>query len=138
MIKELEESSEYRDFDLENIGNYEKVQFVYDKDWVTMIKKQGYNRRKGISFESFNDEWECELPKEVVTIMILKLLENGSVTLKDLQISETYSYNNSDDIHPEKITRNYTTNLELILRQDQKPIIELQNPKEYDIQKKDK
>lgn len=127
--KELQEGSGYYHSHSGEHFECENVQFVFTDDKVTIVKKYAYDFDQDQSSEWLKDEWKCTLPKKVIDDVITELAKTGKSMLSDVYIDEKctgrmpYSVVESND-------RNYTTNLELTLNQEEKPIIKINNPVE--------
>jgi len=132
LVKELEAGSGYKHTDNEQHGyhHYEAVQFVLDKDKVTIFRTHGYDGEEDMASEWFNAKWQCVLPREVIDGVLSELVRTGHAKLTDVDITETYSGRRAYGIEQGDISRSYTTNLELTLRKGHKPVIKLENPEE--------
>ena len=134
LVLELEKGSGYKVIDNEALdyNHYEEIQFVFDKENVRITRRHGYDGEEDMSSEWLDAEWHCAVPRQTMDKVLSQLISEGKAMLAPVDITETYSGRRAYGAL-ERHTRNYTTSLEFTLKEGQKPIIELKNPKEiYD------
>lgn len=106
-------------------------QTVYDS--LSKLVRRSYTELRDI--ETKKRQVKEELDKKGIVTLAEMANEYEKVTtiteeLKDVDVTETYSGRGAYGIPQDSTTRNYRTNLEIKLRMDEKPAIELANPSE--------
>lgn len=131
LVKELEQGSNYmkKDSEIFSYYHYDNVKFIFEKDYAEILKEYGFDGEEDFTSIGSDIKWSCKVPKEIIDKSLLELISTGKTIIKNVEIEE-YAEGRLPYQDKKNATRYYRTDLTILLKKDQKQIVDIENPKE--------
>lgn len=131
LVKELEQGSNYmkKDSEIFSYYHYDNVKFIFEKDYAEILKEYGFDGEEDFTSIGSDIKWSCKVPKEIIDKSLLELISTGKTIIKNVEIEE-YAEGRLPYQDKKNATRHYRTDLTILLKKDQKQIVDIENPKE--------